>query len=122
DQLGLAGIDLRDTLSGPAAKKLLERERTLRSRLGSVRAELATAAQANSANVKTLGADLQKLQTDYAGVWTEIRNSSPVYREQLTQNQKAGSLGVLEDYLKSSKSVMLFYYLGAKESHLVILG
>jgi CHAT domain-containing protein/tetratricopeptide (TPR) repeat protein len=127
DQLNLAGVDLRDTLTGPAGDKLRERERILRSRLGTLRAE---ALAANDAGPKpsdsrqvidNLSRELEKAQDDYAQVWSEIRNASPYYRQQLSRDAKLSSLGTVRSELAKLDSLMLFYYVGSKKSYLLVI-
>src|SRR5262249_5017191 len=47
DQLNLAGVDLRDTLTGPAGDKLRQRERELRTKLGTLQAEAVAVTASN---------------------------------------------------------------------------
>src|SRR5262249_42861060 len=87
DQLSLAGIDLRDTLSGPAGQKLRSRERELRVRLGTLQAQAQAATEASGQEgnsqmsvVQELGRQLDIAQNEYAQVWSEIRSASSYYR------------------------------------------
>jgi CHAT domain-containing protein/tetratricopeptide (TPR) repeat protein len=124
DQLSLAGVDLRETLTGPGAKDLLERERTLRTKLGTLRGQMQVAAGAadSQPSLTALAKEYAATQDLFAAVWTEIRNASPFYREQLARGTPIGSLEAIRRMMGESKGLMLFYYLGSKESHLLIIG
>jgi len=129
DQLSLAGVDLRDTLSGPAGEKLRERERTLRTKLGTLRAEAVaiteknpTAGSKSNPALDKLAQELDRTQSEYAQVWTDIRNASPYYRQQLSRDvDPAGSLVVVRSLLDQMHSLMLFYYVGDKKSFLLVI-
>ncbi len=94
DQLNLGGVDLRDQLTGPEGERLLARERTLRTKLGTLRGQIQAAA--SSANPDQTLADLGKqyaaAEDEFAAVWTDIRNANPFYREQLRRGSPIGSL------------------------------
>ncbi len=121
DQLSLAGVDLRDTLSGPAAEKLLAQEKVLRGKLGTLRARAVAITESQSSSngptsgsnnpeLKKLADELDKVQNAYAQVWTDIRNASPYYRQQLSRDVKLGTLELVRDELAKLKSIMMFYY------------
>ena len=124
DQLSLAGVDLRETLTGPNAKPLLDRERSLRVKLGTLRSQMQAAAA--GANSQPSLADLLKqykaAQDDFARVWTDIRNASPFYREQLAKGAPIGSLASVRQLMDETHGLMLFYYLGSKASYLLVIG
>jgi CHAT domain-containing protein/tetratricopeptide (TPR) repeat protein len=128
DELSLAGVDLRDTLSGPDADKLRSRERQLRAKLGTLEAQAQAAVESSAAkgSPKPLVADLSRqldvAQNDYAQVWSEIRSASPYYRQQLSaESGKLGSLDAVRQELSKLHSIMLFYYVGAKKSFLLVI-
>ncbi|HEY2762363.1 MAG TPA: tetratricopeptide repeat protein, partial [Pirellulales bacterium] len=129
DQLSLAGVDLRDTLSGPAGEKLRDRERQLRTKLGTLRAEAVAITEKNPAannkndpDLNKLGRELDRTQSDYSEVWTDIRNASPYYRQQLSRDvDPTGSLSVVRNLLDQMHSLMLFYYVGEKKSFLLVI-
>ena len=87
DQLSLAGVDLRDTLTGPAAKPLLDRERNLRIKLGTLRGQMQAAAASPEAKppLAELIKEYSAAESRYAQAWIDIRNASPFYREQLAK-------------------------------------
>ncbi len=124
DQLSLAGVDLRETLTGPGSKDLLARERALRAKLGTLRGELQAAASAAppSESLEKLAKEYATAQDQFAQVWTDIRNASPFYREQLGRGAPIGSLSAIRNMVGESKGLMLFYYLGSQESHLLVIG
>ncbi len=131
DQLALAGVDLRDTLTGPAAEKLLATEKELRAKLGTLRARAvaitesqpsaAASSDAGNAELMKLAAELDRVESSYAQVWSEIRNASPYYRQQLARDAKLGTLELVREQLAKLNSVMLFYYVGAKKSYLLVI-
>ena len=124
DQLNLGGVDLRDQLTGPEAERLLGRERALRTKLGTLRGQIqAAAATADSSTaLADLGKEYAATQDEFAAVWTEIRNANPFYREQLRRGAPIGSLAAIRQFMDETQGLMLFYYLGSKESHLLIIG
>jgi CHAT domain-containing protein len=115
DQLSLVGVDLRDT----ASKELREKEQTLRSKFASLQAEARVAEPGAAANA--LIQQLTKTQQEYAQVITDIHNASPYYREQLSQPGQFGSLKALRGQLDKLSSMMLFYYVGAERSYLLVI-
>ena len=123
DQLRLAGIDLRTTLDAKSHQPLLGRERKLRERLNTLRSEaMALAVEKNSANaLADLAAKLTKVRSDYARVWTEIRDASPYYRSLLTQQIKLCSLDKFRNEMLDPYEIMLFYYLGVRRSYVIIV-
>jgi CHAT domain-containing protein/tetratricopeptide (TPR) repeat protein len=124
DQLSLAGVDLRETLTSPESKDLLARERALRTKLGTLRGQLQTAADAlqPAESLDKLATEYAAAQDEFAQVWTDIRNASPFYREQLGRGAPIGSLAAIRKIIGDSKGLMLFYYLGSKESDLLVIG
>jgi CHAT domain-containing protein/tetratricopeptide (TPR) repeat protein len=124
DQLNLGGVDLRDQLSGPEGERLLARERTLRTKLGTLRGQIQAAASAADAEktVADFGKQYAATQDEFAAVWTEIRNANPFYREQLRRGSPIGSLAAVRQLMDETHGLMLFYYLGSKESHLLVIG
>ncbi len=124
DQLSLAGIDLRDTLVGDDGKKILERERIAREKLGTLRGQFQAAISAgqSQASVDRLATQLAVAEDQFTQAWTDIRNSSPYYREHLAQGTPIGSLSAVRQSMARRDSLMLFYYLGAKQSFLLVIG
>ncbi len=124
DQLSLAGVDLRDTLTGPEAAPLLKQERELRAQLGSLRAKVLTAGSGPDADraLTEIGKQLATTQDEFAQVWTDIRNASPFYRQQLARGTPIGSLAAVRKQMGESKGLMLFYHLGSKDSYLLVIG
>jgi CHAT domain-containing protein/tetratricopeptide (TPR) repeat protein len=120
DQLSLAGVDLRDTLTGPEGAKLRERERVLRSKFATLQAEARTKLAAGPAD--TLIKKLSETQVEYAKVLAEIHNASAYYRDRLTPGNNLKSLQLVQQKLAELDSMMLFYYAGAKESFLLVIG
>ena len=128
DQLTLAGIDLRETVTGPEGDKLRERERNLRTAIGTTRSRAAVAkaqtvspSRGDNRSFEQMTKELSQLQTDYAQVWADIRSASSLYRQQLARDSKHSSLAETRAYLQKNKAVMLFYYLGSKNSYLLVI-
>ena len=115
DQLSLVGVDLRDT----ASKELREKEQTLRSKFASLQAEARVAQPGAAANA--LIQQLTNTQQEYALVITDIHNASSYYREQLSQPGQFGSLKAVRGQLGKLNSMMLFYYVGAERSYLLVI-
>ncbi len=122
DQLSLAGVDLRETLTGDAGKALLERERTTRERLGTLRGRMQAAASQSGTDLDRLTKEFAAAQDQFAAVWGEIRNASPFYRERLSRDAAIGSLAAARQSMQRSDGMLLFYYLGAKQSYLLLVG
>ena len=113
DQLSLAGVDLRDTLTGPEGEQLRKREQVLRSKFATMQAEARTKLAAGSAD--DLIKKLSETQVEYAKVLAEIHNASAYYRDRLTAGDHLKSLQLLQQKLAELDSMMLFYYAGAKK-------
>ena len=124
DQLSLAGIDLRETLTGDEGQKIQERERAARERLGTLRGQLQAAASAGqpASDIARLAKQLAAAEDQFAQAWTDIRNASPYYREQLAHGARIGSLATVRQTLARRGGLLLFYYLGAKQSFLLVIG
>jgi CHAT domain-containing protein/tetratricopeptide (TPR) repeat protein len=127
DELSLAGIDLRDTLTGPEGGKLRSRERDLRTRLGTLEAQAQSMVEAagkgqSKPPLADLSRQMDAAQNEYARVWSEIRSASPFYRQQLSgESSQFSSLEALRNELAKLHSVMLFYCAGSKKSFLLII-
>jgi CHAT domain-containing protein/tetratricopeptide (TPR) repeat protein len=124
DQLNLAGVDLRDTLKDANGLKLLARERELRAKFATLRAQslaLTQTASQKKAELDKLSSELDKVQTDYAQVLADIHNASPYYREQLSRDSQLGSMERVRAALGKLDSMMLLYYVGAKKSFLIVI-
>jgi CHAT domain-containing protein len=127
DELSLAGVDLRDTLTGPEGEKLHSRERQLRAKLATLEAQAQSQVESDAKGqskpaLANLSRQLDAAQNEYARVWSDIRSASPYYRQQLSgKSGKLGSLDGLRQELAKLRSVMLFYYAGAKKSFLLVI-
>ncbi len=122
DQLNLAGVDLRDTLSGAHGEQLLARELKLRTEMGSLRARAVnSSAMSDAAAIKALSRQLAQAQDSYAQVWTDIRDASPLYRESLAADTSTHMFTDVRGALKNDKQLMLFYFLGASHSYLLLI-
>ncbi len=124
DQLQLAGTDLRTTLDPVADAELLKKEEALRVKLASL--GTATSGVARQAghpeHADEATQNITAVRDEYQEVWTEIRNRSPVYRNLLTKNEALRSLEDVRAQLLTPKNLLLFYYLGAAHSYLIVFG
>ena len=69
-----------------------------------------------------MATELAAAEDQFAQAWTDIRNASPYYREHLAQGAPIGSLAAVRQSLGSQNGLLLFYYLGAKQSVLLVIG
>jgi CHAT domain-containing protein/tetratricopeptide (TPR) repeat protein len=118
DQLQLAGVDLRETLPASAAM-LKTRESDLAAEIAKLRTQASTA---TGDAAKQLAKKVRQSQQDYAGVWGEIRDASPFYRELLEKRQTIGALADVQRDAIPADALMLFYVLGDFQSHLLVVG
>ncbi|MCH8922681.1 MAG: CHAT domain-containing protein, partial [Planctomycetes bacterium] len=125
DQLSLAGIALRTTLTPEDAERLLPREKSLRVKIATLRADTAAAlrrGKVDEAERKRASKALDKLQARYADVWKEIRGASPLYRKLRKKGTALTSLAEVREHLADIQGVMLFYYVGSSGAHLLVIG
>ncbi|MBW3542102.1 MAG: CHAT domain-containing protein [Planctomycetes bacterium] len=125
DQLQLAGVDLRSTLSEDAAgRELLARERSLSERIHDIRAQarIISAGEPQPEKLKALAAELQRAEDEFARVWIEIRNRSPLYQRLLTQDRRLLSLDEFREAALGPRDLVLLYYLGKERSYVFVIG
>ncbi|MCH8042207.1 MAG: CHAT domain-containing protein [Planctomycetes bacterium] len=125
DQLNLAGIDLRKTLSADVAARLLPREKMLRVKIAALRADAIAEVRRgnnNETDRKRMNATLSVLQSQYADAWKDIRAASPLYRDLRQQGTALTSLAAVRKHLSATRGVMLFYYVGSSGAHLLVVG
>lgn len=123
DQLNLAGVDLQSTLPDEAKSRLLPREEELRvelRRLGQ-QARLLSEQPDSSAEMTLVSNQRRAAEAKYAQLLNELRDSSPVYKRLLTQDQKIPSLDQLREQL-GSETLCLFYHLGSQRSVVLVFG
>ena len=123
DQLNLAGVDLRSTLPEDVARRLLPREQELRNQLNRLRQEtrlLAGRRDSKDELTQKLG-QLHEAQAAYAKLWSELRDSSQLYQQLLTQNQQIAGLDELRKSL-GPNTLCLFYHLGSHRSVVLVFG
>ena len=128
DQLQLAGIDLKATLTAEAQVRLLPQERTLAQRQQQLRHELTNAKFALTSSpagsedsVTQKQRELDQNERDYASAWRAIRDASPIYQQLLTGPEALCGLAALQREL-SSDTLLLFYQLGSQSSAVWIIG
>lgn len=129
DQLQLAGIDLKTTLSPDVQRRLLPQERTLAQRQQQLRSELAHATsppaqdrEQDKNEVDQRQRDLATAEHEYAKVWQAIRDQSPVYNQLLAGRDSLCGLSNAQRELLPPNTVMLFYQLGSQSSSVWIIG
>ena len=124
DQLRLAGVDIRQTLTGDAGQELVKREAQLRSRVQVLRSELQslTGKATSSGRIAELHRQVNAAQKDFTQAWIDIRNASPVYRQLLAQRESLLTLSEIQSRCLRSNELMLFYQFGSRGSHLLVIG
>jgi CHAT domain-containing protein/tetratricopeptide (TPR) repeat protein len=123
DQLQLAGIDPRESLTGPRGEELRRQEDELRRQISAIRARaqfLAPEDEDREAN--KLDEELSRAQQDYAAVWREILNASPSFRTLIGPEQPGKLLASLRDKVLGPRTALLTYYLGEEHGFLLLLG
>lgn len=122
DQVRAAGVDLRDSLRGTSAERLIDVEAQTLSDYNRAVSE-ARQLLANdplSPDVGPLAKRVSELRDKYADVQTQIRDASPFYREVLRQGDPASVAQVREELLRAGPVAMV-YYLGQFRSHLLLV-
>jgi CHAT domain-containing protein/tetratricopeptide (TPR) repeat protein len=124
DQLQLASVDPRAELQGPRGDQLRRQEQALREKISGLRAraQMIAVDDTESERAKTLLAALDEAQRSYAGVWREILNASPLYRNLAAEHQTGDLLATLREHALGPKTLMLVYHIGRERSHLLLLG
>ena len=136
DQLGLAGVDLRTTLTGKDGQTLIKKEKLLRNRLAALQAQarsiipqslnqLSDADRGKGAVLvrsRKLSETYALTQKEYEKVLIAIRDASPVYRNLLTSNRKQLSLKDIKQLVLEKNELLLFYHIGADDSFLLVIG
>jgi CHAT domain-containing protein len=124
DQLQLASVDPLDGLPEERARKLRADEARLRRALASLRAraQLLPLEALDDSRAKQLTDELTRAQKDYAEVWREILNASPVYRSLLARSSGPALLEGLRQRVLQPGTLLLVYHLGARQSHVLLLG
>jgi CHAT domain-containing protein len=124
DQLLLAGVDPRQSLTDAEGKKLAARERDLLRQVTALRAraQLIPAEAAGGERAREVLAELDRAQADYAVVWREVLNASPAYRGLSDQDLWKTALPTIRKNVLGPKTVMLAYFIGEEKSYLLLLG
>jgi CHAT domain-containing protein len=124
DQLQLASVDPLDGLPAERARKLRAEEARLRRLLASLRAraQLLPLEALDDSRAKELTGELARAQKDYADLWREVLNASPVYRSLLARSSGASLLAGLRRRVLRPGTVLLAYHLGQQESHALLVG
>lgn len=124
DQLQLANLDPLATLVGPQAEALKAREAKVRHKLAALRARasLVGVEGLTAEQTKTLLADFDRAQADYADTWREIWNASPEYHALADPNLPDQVLPKLRQRVLKDKTLLLAYHIGKDASHVLLIG
>ncbi len=124
DQLQAAGIDPTTTLAGrPDKAALLARETELRQTISRIRVQtqLLPALDADNKQVADLTDALDKAQKEYAQIYREIWNASPLYQILDPDDRPEKVLETLRAKVVRRGTVLLAYHIGAERSYLLLL-
>jgi CHAT domain-containing protein len=124
DQLHQARIDPLDDVPGEKGEALRRREADSRRRLGSLRAraQMLPAEALEDSRAKQLLAELAEAQKDYAEVWREVLNASPLCHGLLARAEGEPLLTRLRRSVLRPGTMLLAYHLGEQEGHALLLG
>lgn len=124
DQLLLANVDPRQGLAGEQGEKLRRQESDLSRQVAALRAQVQQVPEEalESEGARRLLADLGEAQQEYARVYGEILNASPVYRSLGGQQFTEDDLNRLRERALGPKKLLLVYHVGREQSHLLLLG
>src|SRR5262249_7689976 len=124
DQLLLANVDPLKDLRGPDADKLRQQEDELRRRVAALRAsaQWVAAEDLGADRARKLLKELDAAQQQYTDVYREILNASPVYRALAAPQVTPAAGQQLRDRALGPKKMLLVYYVGRRQSHLLLLG
>ncbi len=120
DQLQAAHVDPRSLLHGPEGEALRRQEEEVRRRLGAMRAQVQLIApeEMETARTEKLLRDLDAVQDEYANVWKEVVNASPIYRSLSADDPSKRALAMLSSL--GPKTMLLVYYLGREKGWLLL--
>jgi CHAT domain-containing protein len=123
EQMQLA-VDPREGLTGPENTRLLRREEELKHQVSVMRAKTWSAllGSAPVAEREKLGREFDIVRQQYAEVWREILNASPVYRNLADPRLGGPTLEALRADLVGAGNILLVYHLGKKRSFLFVVG
>jgi CHAT domain-containing protein/tetratricopeptide (TPR) repeat protein len=135
DQLQLANVDPRTALQGKEGERLRREEEKWARRISGLRAraQLVPLEEAEEEKARELLAALDEAQREYAAVWREILNATPLYRHlsegrrQKTEGrghpETAGALpAALRERILGPRTLLLVYHIGPEQGHLLLLG
>jgi CHAT domain-containing protein/tetratricopeptide (TPR) repeat protein len=123
DQLRLANLDPRTDLHGTKGAELRRQEEQYRRRLDGLQARARLGeGVADPTRIRQLLAELEQAQRDYAAVWREVLNASPLYRHLSAEDPADKLRAAARDRLLPPKTLLLVYHIGRERSHLLLLG
>lgn len=123
DQLLLAGVDPLDAVPGEKGERFRRRDLELRKKLSAIRAraQLLPGDGLGESEAKQVLAEMERAQTDYADLWREVYNASPLYRALTANASSSAALEALRKRWQGTRTVMLLYHLGQR-SQVLLLG
>jgi tetratricopeptide (TPR) repeat protein/CHAT domain-containing protein len=127
DQLAMGQIDLRQSIPADVRGPLEARETDARSRIAEYQerlSRLARADQPDDARARQqamLEDSLRRAESDFRGVYDEIKNASPLWREVITARGETVTLATMQQRLVPANGYMLFYHIADSASYLFLL-
>lgn len=124
DHLEMANLDPRDSLTGPEGKRLVAQETALLQRISAIRAQVQLIPPSSilSAEARKLLKEYDDAEKQYAEVYREILNASPLYRNFLDDEMTPATLRQMQDEVLGTTQVLLAYHIGRDRSHVFLLG
>ncbi len=124
DQFYLAGDDPRNHLTGAKGEQLKKQEAELRQSISAMRmrAQMMPLEDAGKAEAKKLASELMQAEQDYAKVWREVLNASPIYRNLAATEKLKETLGTIRKKALTDKKGLLLYWIGRNKSYAFLVG
>jgi CHAT domain-containing protein/Tfp pilus assembly protein PilF len=124
DQMALGSVDLLAGLAPEQAERLRRRESDARARIAELEHRLSLPAQRSGLDDQQrdqLRAQLDKAREDYLDAYRDIRNASPAYRLNLTQDYKPVTLPALQQWAQQHEALVLEYLLGDEGGFVLVV-
>lgn len=122
DQLAAQGTDLLEGVPPAESRKLQDEETRWQVRVAELEKQLQLASSTkDETKIQSLHSELRAARQNLVDAYIAIRNASPAYRLAVSKDQKPLALPELQAWLAESQSLLLQYYLGAKQGYLFIV-
>jgi CHAT domain-containing protein/Tfp pilus assembly protein PilF len=128
DQLASHAVDLLAGLSKAEAERLSGREREAQLQVASLEKERQTVEgkifvwpDKRAEELKGVNAKLQNARQAWVEAYADLRNASPAYRLALSRDRQPVDLDRLTRLAAQQKALVLEYFCGQEESHLLIV-